>query len=101
MAGTVEKGVDAFLVTDMIRLAWENSYEVAVVASSDRDLIPAADYLETKGKKVIQAAFPPKGEDLGKSCWGVLDIKPIRNEIYRGEPIIKRRPAKTPSKASA
>lgn len=90
MVGTSEKGVDAFLVTDMIRLAWEGAYDVAVVASSDRDLIPAADYLETKGKKVIQAAFSPKGEDLGKACWGVLDIQAIRKEIYRAEPNIHK-----------
>lgn len=91
MTGTSEKGVDALLVTDMIRLAWEGAYDFAVVASSDRDLIPAADYLETKGKKVIQAAFPPKGQDLGKACWGILDVRAIRKEIYRAPPKVQRK----------
>lgn len=54
MVGTVEKGVDTFIATDMIRLAWENAYEIAVLASSDSDLVPA----EVSG---------PKSE---KSCAG-------------------------------
>lgn len=31
MKGTVEKGVDTFIATDMIRLAWEEAYDLAVL----------------------------------------------------------------------
>nr|WP_242543741.1 NYN domain-containing protein [Corallococcus sp. NCSPR001] len=75
MAGTVEKGVDTAIVTDMIRLAWEKSYDVAVLVSSDRDFIPAVDFLDKKGLKVIHAGFPPKGVDLATSCWASFDLK--------------------------
>lgn len=75
MAGTVEKGVDTAIVTNMIRLAWEGSYDVAVLVSSDRDYIPAVEFLGQKGLKVIHAGFPPKGIDLATNCWASIDLK--------------------------
>lgn len=75
MAGTVEKGIDTAIVTDMIRLAWESSYDIAVLVSSDRDFIPAVEFLDSKGIKIVQAGFPPRGSDLAKRCWGSLDLK--------------------------
>jgi len=83
MKGSEEKGVDALMVTDMISLAWENSYDLAVLSSSDRDLIPAVKYLSGKGKKVIHTGFGSTGRDLSKSCWGFLDIIPKIDEILR------------------
>lgn len=83
MAGTVEKGIDTAIVTDMIKLAWEKSYDIAVLVSSDRDFIPAVEFLDSKGCKVIHAGFPPKGNDLATSCWASFDIRkaklPARN----------------------
>jgi uncharacterized LabA/DUF88 family protein len=77
MIGSEEKGLDALIVTDMISLAWENSYELSVLASSDRDLIPAVKYLSGKGKKVIYAGFREIGSDLAKSCWASMDVSKI------------------------
>ena len=34
---TDEKGVDVAIATDMIKLAWEDAYDWAVLVSSDRD----------------------------------------------------------------
>lgn len=83
MVGTVEKGVDTFIATDMIRLAWENAYEVAVLASSDRDLVPAVKFLDLKAKKVVQAGFPPQGVHLATAAWASFDVFPARHEIIR------------------
>lgn len=83
MIGTVEKGVDALIVTDMIRLAWEDAYDIAVLASSDRDLIPGVKFLENKGKKVIHAGFPPIGSDLAQACWASFSIAPKIAELLR------------------
>ncbi len=44
IVATVEKGVDTLIATDMIRLAWENAYDLAVIASSDSDLVPAVEF---------------------------------------------------------
>lgn len=75
MGGTVEKGVDTALVTDMIQLAWEDSYDVAVLVTSDRDFIPAVEFLNSKGRKTVHAGFPPKGFDLARRCWASIDLK--------------------------
>lgn len=74
----VEKGVDTAIATDMIRLAWEGAYDIAVLVSLDADLIPAVEFLDAKGKKVIQAGFPPKGQELMKACWASIDLFPDR-----------------------
>lgn len=83
IVATVEKGVDALLATDMIRLAWENAYDLAVLASSDSDLVPAVEFLNLKGRKVIQAGFPPIGVDLATACWASFDVFRDREEIRR------------------
>lgn len=83
MVATIEKGVDTFIATDMIRLAWEDGYDVAVLATLDSDLVPAVDFLRQKAKKVVQAGFPPKGTHLATSCWASFDVFPDREEIRR------------------
>lgn len=80
---TIEKGVDTLIATDMIRLAWEGAYDLAVLATSDSDLVPAVEFLNARGHKVIQAGFPPQGVDLATSCWGSFDVFRYRDEIRR------------------
>lgn len=72
--GTVEKGIDTLLATDLIRLAISNTYDAAVLASSDADMVPAVEFVQTMGKKIIQAGFPPSGIDLATQCWGSFDV---------------------------
>ena len=83
ITGTVEKGVDTAIATDMIRLAWEDAYDIAVLSSSDADLVPAVRFLDQKGHKLIQAGFPPSGVQLATSCWASFDIFQHRDEIRR------------------
>ena len=83
MIATEEKGVDTLIATDMIRLAWENAYDLAVLASSDSDLVPAVEFLSLKGRKVIQAGFPPLGVALATACWASFDVAPHRAQIRR------------------
>lgn len=83
IARTIEKGVDSLIITDMIRLAWEDAYDIAVLVSSDRDLVPGVQFLNSKGLKVIQAGFPPSGVHLATTCWASFDIYSIRSMILR------------------
>lgn len=78
-----EKGVDTLIATDMIRLAWESAYDLAVLATSDRDLVPAVEFLNTKGRKVVHAALPPKGADLSSVSWAMFDVFDRYTEIER------------------
>ena len=81
MTGTIEKGVDTAIATDMIRLAWEHVYDVAVLVSSDADLVPAVDFLDLRGRKVLQAGFPPSGNALATACWASFDLFGQRAEF--------------------
>jgi hypothetical protein len=83
MKGTVEKGIDTAIVTDMIRLAWEDSWDIAVLVSDDADFIPAVEYLNQKGRKVIHGNFFPKGSDLTAKCWGNFDVSTVLTENVR------------------
>lgn len=81
MRGTEEKGIDTLIASDLVSLAWEGAYDVAVLVSSDQDFVPAAEYLQSKGIKVVQAAFPPSGMLLRQKCWASIDI-PIFMEEF-------------------
>lgn len=83
MGGTQEKGVDTLLATDMIRMAWEGAYDIAVLVTNDRDLAPCADYLAQKGKKIIHANIPPQGGALSSVCWASFNVGALRGEIQR------------------
>lgn len=83
MVGTQEKGVDTLLATDMIRMAWEGAYDIAVLVTNDRDLAPCAEYLGQKAKKVIHAGIPPQGSALSSVCWASFNVAALRGEIQR------------------
>lgn len=85
MAGTIEKGVDTLIATDMIRLAWEDAYDLAVLATSDADLVPAVEFLNLRARRVIQAGFPPLGMALATACWASFDVYRHR-ESFRRQP---------------
>ncbi len=83
MRGTEEKGVDVRIATDMIKLAWVDNYDTAVLLSSDKDFIPLVEFLETRGIKVLHAAFPPQGAHLSRACWGTIEIPRLRTQFER------------------
>jgi len=80
---TVEKGVDTLLVTDLIRLSVQKSIDAAVIASADADMVPAVEFVQSTGVKVIQAGFPPYGSELAKTCWGSFDVMSHLDTIKR------------------
>ena len=53
----VEKGVDIMLATDMLRFAWNDLYDVAVLVSGDGDFAYAVQAVKDMGKYVEVAAF--------------------------------------------
>ena len=83
MRGTEEKGVDTRIVTDMIKLAWADNYDVAVLLSSDKDFVPVVEFLSTRGIKTIHAAFPPQGSMLTQHCWGNISIPNTMEQFRR------------------
>jgi len=53
-----EKGIDVKLATDLIAGAVDNKYDVAIIVSSDADIVPAIDWVRNRtGKKVEYIGF--------------------------------------------
>jgi uncharacterized LabA/DUF88 family protein len=61
-----EKGVDVRLAVEMIRLAREDRYDQAYLLSSDTDLVPAVEEVQSFGK-TVQYVGLPKGQSYGLS----------------------------------
>lgn len=78
---TVEKGVDTAIVTDMLQHAWDNTYDVGVLLSGDRDFIPAVQFLNRKGKKIIHASFTNLGQELANECWKQINLRNFANQL--------------------
>ncbi|WP_373869536.1 NYN domain-containing protein [Sphaerisporangium rufum] len=79
----LEKGVDAAIVTDMLSLAWQDAYDVAVLVTSDADFVPAVERVQERGLKVINAGWSGKGHQLKAACWGSFDLDSIAHNICR------------------
>jgi len=55
-----EKGVDVKMAVDLLVGAYENLYDVAILISSDTDLIPAIQKVKQLGKEVEYIGFSHK-----------------------------------------
>lgn len=81
--GRPEKGVDAALVTDLLALAWQGSYDVAVLVSSDADFVPAVEHVQNKGLKVINAGWRSSGHELKQASWASFDLDGVTTRLVR------------------
>ena len=77
--GTIDykiKGDDVYLATDLIRGAYEDLYDVAIIVSGDEDFIPAIKLAQKNNKKVINAFFPKSSSYLLRNCCnGSINLK--------------------------
>lgn len=65
----VEKGVDIDLATDMLRLAYNNAYDTAIIVTGDGDFVSAVKGVKDMGKHVENANFREgKGYHLRAAC---------------------------------
>lgn len=53
----VVKGDDIHIASDMIKGAYENMYDIAILVSGDGDFVPAVNIVQEKGKSVENAYF--------------------------------------------
>jgi len=49
-----EKGIDVMIAMDMLIGAIENSYDTAILISSDTDILPVVDYIQNSLKKKVE-----------------------------------------------
>ena len=70
------KGDDIYLATDLIKGAYEDFYDVAIIVSGDADFIPAIKLVQKNNKKVINAFFPKSSSYLLRNCCdGSINLK--------------------------
>jgi len=62
------KGDDIHLASDMIKCAYEDNYDIAIIVSGDEDFIPAIKIVQSKGKRVINAFFPKSSAYRLRTC---------------------------------
>ncbi|HCJ65937.1 MAG TPA: NYN domain-containing protein [Elusimicrobia bacterium] len=64
-----QKGVDIYLASDMLSLAYKNAYDIAVLISGDVDYVKVVEEIKSLGKIVAVASFKyGRSDDLIKSC---------------------------------
>jgi len=73
-----EKGVDVRLAVEMIRFARQNKYDIAYLLSSDTDLVPAVEEIQSIGKEVYYIGIP-MGQSFGLSKTA-NDVRLLRTE---------------------
>lgn len=75
---TEEKMVDTSLVVDMVMLAAQDAFDVAVVFSGDLDVAPALSALRSLGKQAWIATFGDQGlsRSLVREAWAHVDLLP-------------------------
>lgn len=53
----VVKGDDIHIAVDMVKGAYENTFDIAILVSGDGDFVPAVEVVQEKGKSVENAYF--------------------------------------------
>lgn len=67
---TVEKGIDTALLTDLIRSAFDNTFDQAILISEDSDFVPAVRFIQERWtKQIIHAFFRGRSDELRNACW--------------------------------
>jgi len=81
----IEKGVDTAIVTDLLSLAWEGAYDVAILVTSDADFVPAVERVQERGLKVVNARWKGDGHNLAKACWASFTLDELAGQMIRDQ----------------
>lgn len=67
---TVEKGIDTALLTDMVKAAFDDTFDAAILMTEDSDFIPAVKFIQERWtKQIYHAYFRGKSDELRNACW--------------------------------
>lgn len=66
---TKEKGIDILLVSDMVKGAFQERYQTALLATGDADFVPAVELVQSLKKEVINLHFyAGSASELRSAC---------------------------------
>ena len=74
LRGFEEKGVDTGLSVAMSTASRSGELDIAILISSDTDMIPAIRSVRKDGHRVVHARFPPGGNRVARACNVSIDI---------------------------
>jgi len=74
---TVEKGVDTSIAIELFHYALDNIYNTAILISNDEDFVPAIEFIQRRGNKIIHAGFKNEGIAVKQACWSHIDLEDI------------------------
>lgn len=75
----VEKGVDIYLAVDMLRYAYNNIYDIAILISSDGDFAEAVNAVKDLGKHIEYVHF---GTGMSKHLMDCCDTHILLTKDY-------------------
>ena len=78
-----EKGVDAALTTDLVALAADSMFDLAVLVSNDADFIPAVQWTRARGPAVVNASWRHQGTELRGASTAVIDLNRLIPRLAR------------------
>ncbi len=67
----------------MLALAAEKAYDVAILVSSDADFVPAVEWLQGRGLKVLNATWTDHGFELAKISWVSMTLDSVIPDLTR------------------
>ena len=74
---------DIHLAVDMVKLAYNDSYDIAILVSSDGDFVPAIQAVKEKGKNVENIGFENKfSYHLQQTCDKFSKLKKTEVEKF-------------------
>lgn len=74
LRGFEEKGVDTGLSVALATASRSGELDIAILISSDTDMIPAIRSVRRDGHRVVHARFPPGGNRVARACDVSIDI---------------------------
>jgi len=97
------KAVDLALATDVLTLAGEGRYEVAVLFAGDADYVPVVEAVKRLGRHVVLGFFAGKGhglsDDLRISADEFVDLTPYLIKAWTADRDARQREAQTVANA--
>ena len=77
-----EKEIDIKIATDILYFGYNNSYDLALICTGDKDFLPVIERIKDLGKWVYIAAFEHScAEILIKICDQFINLSECKNEI--------------------
>jgi len=78
------KGDDINIATDMVSMAYENQYDVAILVSGDGDFVPAIKKVQKLNKNVENACFHCSASNFLKSvCGSSIPLDEIIEQCFK------------------